>query len=423
MPFNRSLVRNTRGATLALIALSMMVVLAMAALAIDLGMLIKTRAEAQRTADAAALAGASAFQNGPIAVSMVQPAIAQALRLAANNYVDGKYVDTTGQTQLVTGPSTFAYTSEATVEVRPDIPLVRVTIRRPNVRTWFAQTLGITLVPVLGRAAAIAAESGSVNCIKPFAIPDMWQEDSAVRAGPPTRETGDSNGSGEWESGERWAFDPVPGGDRYEAVQVGVASSTATGYGSHFRDLAPSGLTQDYGRQLIIKASDPKDAIGPGFFYPFQIDGTQGGGGNVYQNDIETCNPLTVETGTPYPVEPGNMQGPTRHGVDNLIAQDSAATWDPFTETIINSRHSNWRASERVIIVGLFDPTQTVGWPLPQGQTHSITFNNFALVFLEGFTGTAMSDPLIARFLFFANGAGPPGGGPAPLVRKLQLVE
>ena len=55
-------VRNKRGGVLVLYTVAMVAMMGMAALAIDLGMLRKSRAEAQRAADAAALAGASAFQ-------------------------------------------------------------------------------------------------------------------------------------------------------------------------------------------------------------------------------------------------------------------------------------------------------------------------------------------------------------------------
>ncbi len=57
--------RNRRGVSLVIFAISSVAIIGMAALAIDLGMLLRTRAEAQRAADAAALAGASAFTETP----------------------------------------------------------------------------------------------------------------------------------------------------------------------------------------------------------------------------------------------------------------------------------------------------------------------------------------------------------------------
>ena len=53
--------RDERGSALVLYTVAMVGMMGMAALAIDLGMLRKARAEAQRAADASALAGASAI--------------------------------------------------------------------------------------------------------------------------------------------------------------------------------------------------------------------------------------------------------------------------------------------------------------------------------------------------------------------------
>ncbi len=426
MVFNGNLVRNTRGATLALIAVSMIVVLAMAALAIDLGMLIKTRAEAQRTADAAALAGASAYM-GPAGPGQVQQAINRALEIAAQNYVDGRYVDTTGQTQQVSGPSTFAYTSEATVEVVPNDVLVRVTINRPNVGTWFAEVLNIRLVPVLGRAAAIASPSGNTTCVKPFAVPDLWDERSVMRPGGAYKETGDLDRDKEWDGNERWVFDdatsPYNGTDYYEKYDPNVVSSTQTGYGSTFRNGNGSSVVDDYGRLMIIKAQSPTAALGPGFFYPWRLPGNTGAQ-DYKQSIYEDCfNPAPVTVNTTYLVETGNMIGPTRQGIDSLINRDPLAQWNGSAVTGHNTAlyGPDWRASPRVIKVGLMDPHQVID--IHDGGHTNVEFNDFAVLFLEGFQGSGNQAPLVARFLWYASGTG--GGGPTtgPLIRILQLVE
>lgn len=427
MPTHRRLIRNTRGATLALIALSMMVVLAIAALAIDLGMLIKTRAEAQRTADGAALGGASAFLVGP-AVSAVDSAIARALEVSANNTVDGQYVDTTGQTRQVIGGSTWAYTTEATVEVVPNDVLVRVTINRPNVGTWFAEVLGIQLVPVLGRAAAVAAATGAARCVKPFAVPDIWDENSAMRAGGPYFETGDTDSDLEWDGNEHWVFDdatsPYNGTDYYEVYDPNVASGTQTGYGSTYRNGNGSGVVDDYGRAMVIKAQSPSGALGPGFFFPWRLPGLQGA--SDYFDAIVGCPvPGASVLGVPYDVETGNMVGPTHQAIDSLISTDLNAQWDPVAGQVTGVNQTlygtDWRNSPRVIKVGLMDPHQVID--IHDGGHTEVAFNNFALLFLEGFQGSGNQAPLIARFLWFVSGTGNPGGGPSSLTRVLQLVE
>lgn len=170
------LVRNEKGAILAIVALSLVVILGMGALAVDMGMLMKQREDAQRAADAAALAGASAFME-----YMPNDAIALAKERAfdylARNYVGGTYIDTTNKVSTVTGGNRYITTaSEGTVVVLPDSVKVRVIVRRPAVGTLFARVLGYLNVPIAAKAAAVASSSGESKCVVPFAMPDMWSE-------------------------------------------------------------------------------------------------------------------------------------------------------------------------------------------------------------------------------------------------------
>ena len=57
-----------RGAMLVLVAVSLGMLIGFAALAVDFGMLYDARSETQRAADAAALAGASAYLDYPTAL-------------------------------------------------------------------------------------------------------------------------------------------------------------------------------------------------------------------------------------------------------------------------------------------------------------------------------------------------------------------
>jgi hypothetical protein len=77
-------------------------------------------------------------------------------------------------------------------------------------------------------------------------------------------------------------------------------------------------------------------------------------------------------------------------------------------------------SSPRIIKVALMDPGQ-----ISRSGMQSIQFNNFALLFLEGFDGGGNQAPLMARFMFFADGSGEGSAGPTQgsLVKFLQLVE
>ncbi|PYO65688.1 MAG: pilus assembly protein TadE, partial [Gemmatimonadetes bacterium] len=71
------MVESETGSVIVIVALTLLVLLCFLALGIDLGMLYTARTDAQRAADAAALAGASAFVDNPRAAA-VAPATARA---------------------------------------------------------------------------------------------------------------------------------------------------------------------------------------------------------------------------------------------------------------------------------------------------------------------------------------------------------
>jgi hypothetical protein len=116
--------------------------------------------------------------------------------------------------------------------------------------------------------------------------------------------------------------------------------------------------------------------------------------------------------------------GPTIQAFGDLIAQDAGARWDTSlnngTGGITGSSYGDWRDSPRVIPVALFDPHQIAG--IRSGGNLTLTFNNFALFFVEGFEGQGQQKPLKGRFLYYATGTGV-GPVTGPLTKILQLVE
>ena len=81
---------NERGSTILLVTLSMTALLSIVALAVDVGMLFDVRTEAQRTADAAALAGAGTFlMKGDLGATDEDIARAEAIDIGERNLVYG----------------------------------------------------------------------------------------------------------------------------------------------------------------------------------------------------------------------------------------------------------------------------------------------------------------------------------------------
>jgi hypothetical protein len=436
-----------RGATAVFVAVALAALLGMVALAVDVGMLMKVRADAQRAADAAALAGAQDFMNGT-PQDMKTPALYHALEYASRNYVGWQYVDTSGAIITDSGARLVANTPEAYVQVMPDTQKVRVFIRRSTTATWFGHMLGIDFVPITVKAAAQAVDAGTGKCVKPFAIPDMWNDPNDDINLPNRLQ--DLNPQQGQKSPESWSWDPT---DNYARFQDPNQSDSAkwTGWGSPFRNglhdqFSTNLYNNDYGRPMVIKMSNPQTSPSPGMFYPWQMPldssdaaavAAYNSGAKWYQWNISHCNTAPIALGTTvsqdaaYLDKPGNMIGPTKFGIDSLIAQDPNACWISFSDTLhpgvtsgkvgmlsggtCTDTYAGWQDSPRVMMVPLFDPSQ-----IQSGRT-TLTFNNLALIFLEGQDNAHSS--VNARFLFFAKSTGPLAPVTGSLIKKLQLVE
>jgi len=116
--------------------------------------------------------------------------------------------------------------------------------------------------------------------------------------------------------------------------------------------------------------------------------------------------------------EPGNMVGPTRQGIEDLIAKDKNAEWDVDADSVVGSAYQPWKASPRVVKIPLFDPTQKL-----QPGKKPIVFNNFTDFFIVGMQGK----DVIGRFLYASGiGVGSTGTGGAtegPFLKYVHLVE
>lgn len=444
--------RSERGSAIVMVAVSLAALLAVGALAVDLGMMLKVRNDAQRTADAAALAGAAAYLKQKPA-DAVDSAFNHAFEYAARNYVGGTYVDTSGKSPPIGSPPDVTTngthlvrtSNEAVVVVIPDSEKVRVIVRRTTTGTFFGRLFNVYTIPVAAKAAAVAATANASNrCIKPFALPDIWSESP----------TEDPNQNHLEDVGDTWN-NPVENweyannaGDYYRAYGDDRATggpAAYTGWGSSYRNdqLAtgsPTKYWDDYGREIKLKVTSPHDTPSPSFFQPWVIPGTGPGASNYRQNiwscsqaEITLTQDYTDYSTDPELSKPGNMVGPTFQGMDSLIAQDPDACWadipDPnhtgWTRGEVRKlvggvggsctgAYPGWEGSPRVITVPLFDPAQ-----IQPGRT-SLRFNNLGVFFIQA--QNQRKDPVTANFLYFAKGTGEPGGGGA-LIKKLRLVE
>jgi hypothetical protein len=409
--------------------------LALSAFAIDLASLRSARSEAQRAADAAALAGASAFRDFPWTdAATTDSAGARAIRIARLNKVRADTIDVRQSAAPVT--TTYAWgkvrvyqQNQLKLNVIPDSQKVRAWVRHAGVQTFFGGLLGVPYGHVQAMATAWASDAGpTVNCLKPFVIPDMWYESDKVTQDVNNNNYWDPNPSaqGNQQDGEIWKFQPpsVGGQDYYLPFNPNVPNDPLhpqTGYGSPIRSAL--GYPGDVGLPLLIK---PQTGNGNGNPAPermgnaFWLLDFDGQNGNVEDEITTGC--AKAKIGDPVPYLSGGHTGPTRKGVDNLISMDPNAVWNQSTKTVQNSNYSDWTKSPRVIIIGLISPEF---WTTSSKNTKpdpGSTFSNFARMFLLPTPKKGKPENIQAIFLGPAPG-GTGGVNTGPLVRVLQLIE
>jgi Flp pilus assembly protein TadG len=171
-----------RGQTLLLVAASLFTLVAMAALAIDLTTLYAARGQAQRAADAAALAAAKAFVDTGATTAPADTNLRTLTTTLARAYVTPVLAnnEVSGITPTLVGTVTPDYTTHL------GNPQVTVTVQRTNLPTFFARIFGQRLATVRATATAEAYNSsdaaglgaGSMppvapTCVKPWLVPNI----------------------------------------------------------------------------------------------------------------------------------------------------------------------------------------------------------------------------------------------------------
>lgn len=317
--------RSERGAVLVHVAVAIIGLTAFAALTIDYGILWMSRRQAQNAADAAALAGA----------------ISLAFDDATNKDLARGAAEATGESHQIFGqaPDIDPGSGDTNADIiigpcPPNSPGVADTCVRANVYrnqqkdplpTFFARLLGLTEQGVKATATAQVATGTIVRCVRPWAVPDRWNDvvdadvdDTGCLAGFP--------------DATNWCWN-----DEYEGYdKKGVPLDPRDTYNE-----ATDGFDYDLyrGQMVRLKVGNPQQTINAGWYFPIDlpIPGGPDSGGDRYRENIARCNSLPVEAGDILWSEPGGMQGPTDQGMADLIAQDPYATFNESTGEIENS--------------------------------------------------------------------------------------
>lgn len=375
------------GVSILIIAVAMIFVLGMAGLGIDLASLYVARSEAQRAADAAALAGADALAsptNGcattagsTISGSCQAIAVQDAEKVGNLNLIAGV------SPNIQDSDVTFLSTSSSDPQIQ--VIASRDTAHGNPMPTFFVKIFGIDTANISAKAVAEAFISAGVGapvgatCVKPWLIPNC----------DPGNQNPDQQNN---------KCSPAAG----YFVQVSTDGSYST-TPEPGRDTPYDNGNGGYiGEPFTLKPGTPGSAGAPGQYYAAYLPnasyvptecpncaGTNplnGGSGSaaIYRSNIECCNQNPVVCG---PVDitlasaAGNMVGPTNHGVECLINQSgntfkSNCGQDHFPDVTDPCNSSANPPQPAVppfkIIAGLNNPYTTPGDSVPGGASSSL---------------------------------------------------
>ncbi len=175
--------RRERGVTILIVAIAMIAMLAMLALGIDVVSLYVAEGDAQRAADAAALAGAKVFVgSGFTSGQLGDPTSGTAQDLVCNGSTG--FADLEAQTVANRNPigGVTATTVTTSCTWATNNPQITVTVQRTGLPSFFARIWGARIISVTRSAKAEAYNpSGQsvpiqVHSVKPWLIPNCDPE-------------------------------------------------------------------------------------------------------------------------------------------------------------------------------------------------------------------------------------------------------
>jgi len=382
----RRLARNESGMTYVFIGLGFTAFLSASMLAIDVGMLMTARNQAQNAADAGALAGATAllYDNWNDR-SAYGPAVTSAIAAATNNKVMAGVVSV--------NPADVEFPLDPDGQPTRVKVTVRRTASRGNpVSTLIAKYFGTATADIGATATAEVSQANAMTCVKPFTVPDRWQE----KQSPP------------WDGTDTYdAFDnkgrPLANPDIY----IPADKPGYTGYNQESMR----------GQVLTIRAATGSN-ITVSFYFSLALGKPVITGGAEYDWNIANCNKTIYHWGDPLTTEPGAMAGPTISGAELLLAKDPGAYWDTATNKVKGSLYG--AKSPRIFPIPLYDPI-VYDSGKRNGRTADLVTANWIGFFIDHIEGNGIVGRIIPISGIRDATAGPAPAGLTP--KTLRLVQ
>ena len=324
--------RDESGVSLIHVGMLLFVFMGLSMFVVDYGVVWLARVQAQNAADAGALAGATArgFDELADPPAANGAAFQSAMAAATTHGVMGEFAK-----------ATVSFVCPAFVPA--GIRCTRVDVFRDGTNgsttlpTYFAGAFGNFSQQIKATATAWTTSGNSSQCVRPWAIADKWDENPATTPG----------------QYDHW----VKVGNSVVELMVHdtytppSSSSSGTGYTVS----PPAPPPGDQGTRVTLKLGSAGDVISPGWFMAVDLPDGMGGyptGASDYRANIGSCLKVSVGIDDKLPTETGNMVGPTRQGIDDLIIQDPDAFWNG--SQIANSKYPEF-SSPRVVPVVVFN--------------------------------------------------------------------
>ena len=401
--------------SLIMVGLLLFVMMGFSTFVADYGVLWLGRGQAQNVADAAVLAGATAMMfdeaaNPPAANGAAAQSATKVI--AANKVMGAAPVGQVLFNPNVTGPPTCFAAGARCIQVN----VFRDNANNNPLPTFFGNAFGITSQNVRATATAEVVVANATDCLRPFAVPDLYID---VTPGTADNPVGEYHHYKSKNPGKGTPLDPA---DTYIKP---TKTNPGTGYT----------IDNNYGAQVTLKFGQPNgsDPIQPGWYLPIDVpraDGEPDTGGARYRDNISSCNGLPIEIGTYLSTETGAKSGPTVQGVANLIAQDPMAMWNPSTKTIDYScAPACGEYSPRVIALAVydvdkFDKSVTQGdWTYCPGGGTCVQVVNFLAFFVDHITaGNDVVGYLTREAALLINGGGTSLNNSSSFFTVVQLV-
>ena len=296
-------VRDEAGMSLVFVGMGLMAFLSASMLAIDVGMLMTARNQAQNSADAGALAGATALlYDSYDDHTSGGPAVTSAITAGLANQVMGSDVS------LDAGRCGVPAGFDRRGRTACSVTVYRRASRGNPLSTLIARYFGMPTADIAAIATAEASPANAMTCVKPFTIPDKWKE---IGSDAPW------NGDSVYD-----AFDnkgvPLPASEADVYIPAYYPGTTTpnpnySGYNN----------VKNKGQLLVLRAATGNN-INTSFYYSLSM--TNDMGGDDYRWNIANCNKSIYKWGDALVQEPGAMEGPTDPGCRGAYRTRSGRT-------------------------------------------------------------------------------------------------